>query len=356
MTRRGGLLACLCVLGIAMPASAQFFAPINPYGFGAGYTRFGPHGVFHVGFGTRGLGFGPGFFPGCVAPWGFNSFRQTTVIINPPAFNPFTGWPVFPRGVLVDPLALQVLPPAFFGGPVGNRAVDREIDRMREALPQPPPDPNRGLFVDREQDRIEVKIDRQAPPVRRPPIALGPVPAVPAMPPAALEVPRPQLPPVPLADPKAEYQRLILDGKAAFARGAYGRAAERFGQAIDLRPADAAAWFLRSQAGVALGKYLDAADDLREGLTLAPAGLLAGFVVADLYGPKAADYADHRRLLEQTRTRFAGDVNLARLAAVQCWLAGDRAEARARMDKFEGAERRLVASFLAAGALAVALP
>lgn len=341
MTSRCGLLAVLGVLVLADGASAQFLVPGNPYGFGLTYTRVRPNSVLQLNLGARPFGYGcfPPFGPP-VAPWGVNAINQTTVIVNPPAWNPFLGWPAYPRGVLVDPLAVEVLPPDFLNG----GGIGREIDRLREALPRPLPDPNRGLLpMSREEDRVEVRIDRQP----RPPVVREP--ARPAPPP----VPRPD---VPLADGQAEYLRLVTDGKVAFGKGEYGRAAERFGQAIDRRPADAPAWYLRSQANVALGKYLGAARDLREGLKRLPDGLVAGFVVSDLYGAKAAEYAEHRRLLDQARERFAGDMNLALLAAVQAWLAGDRADAVARMEKLPPAERALVAAFLAAGRVAAAQP
>jgi hypothetical protein len=351
MTLRTGAITILTALVTTTMLPAQVFLPGNPYvgGFGVGYTRVTPNSVLQVGFGTRGIGFagyGPPFAPGYCAPWGYNAINQSTVIINPPGYNPLTGWPAYPRGILIDPLAVEVLPREFLlGGAIGNTPLDREIDRIRESLPRPLPDPNRGLLPrDREEDRIEVRIDRQ--------------PRAPVPPPVApvAEKPKPDRPAPPLADPQAEYLRLVTDGKLAFGKGEYGRAAERFGQALSLRPADAPAWFLRSQARVALGKYLEAAEDLREGLRRFPEGLVAGFNPRDLYGEKVADYAEHRQLLEQTSQRFAADANLTLLAAVQCWLAGNLAEARARMEKIQGADRPLVESFLQAANRMAAAP
>lgn len=334
MSMRCWLLTCLLLLSPSV-ATAQFFVPADPYaGFAIGYTRVTPRSAFGFSYGVRSFGVYP---PG---PWGVANLNQTVIVVTPPALNPYTGWPAFPRGPIVDGLALDVLPRGFFEPPVGQRDIDRAVDRVRDALPQPPPDPNRGLLPDREEDRIQVRVDRQ-PPLR--PVAPMPVP-----PPMPVPLPPAALPDRPLANPQAEYLRLINDGKTAFGREEYGRAGERFGQAITAMPNEAAAWFLRSQAGVALGKFHDAASDLREGLRRLPEGLVAGFVPTDLYGAKPGDYAEHRKLLEQARARFAGDLDLTLLAAVQCWLAGDRVEAKSRMEKFAGADRVLIDPFLRA--------
>jgi hypothetical protein len=327
MTSRCCLLACLLAASPGVASAQIILVPVNPYGFGVNYTRVTPHSVLTVSLGTRGIAFGP------IAPWGVSNVNQTTVIVTPPAYNPITGWPANPRGVIVDPLAVDVLPRDFLAGKVGARPIDRGGDRAREQLPE------------REEDRVQVRVDRPPPMplVRRdPPPAPVPLPPMPVPDLLAANF----LPPRPLDNPQAEYLRLITDGKEAFNRGEYGRASERFGQAINVLPGEGPARFLRSQAEVAIGKYLDAAQDLREGLKRFPDGLVAGFTPADVYGEKAADYPEHRKLLEQARERFPGDADLALLAAVQCWLAGERAEAQARMEKFEGADRLLVEPFL----------
>jgi hypothetical protein len=331
-------------------ASAQFFVPVNPYpAFGINYTRITPHSALSITYGTRAFGYG-------IAPWGVTNIKQTTVIVNPPGFNPYTGWPAYPRGPIVDGLALDVLPRGFLDFPIGARPIDQAVDQVREQLPQPPPDARRGLLPDREEDRIQVRVDRQ--PMPRPIVRNDPPPMPLPLPPAPnpfVPMPPLALPERPLDNPQGEYLRLLTAGKEAFGRGEYGRASERFGQAIDALPGEGPAWFLRSLAGVALGKFHEAARDLREGLKRLPEGLVAGFMPTDIYGQVAADYAEHRKLLEKAHERFAGDLDLTFLAAVQCWLAGDKVEARARMEKFQGDERVLVNPFLFA-ALRMAQP
>lgn len=303
MTFRNMLLSAPIGLALVGLLSAQFVLPPPPLvGGGLRYVRITPNSALSISFGA--VGFGYGSICPVPGPFATTNIRQTTIIVNPPAGNPFAGWPTYPRGVLVDPLAVEVLPREFV-----------------------------GAAGDREEDRIQVRVDR-APPVR----VVREEPAPPRVAP---------LPMPPREEPaQAEYLRLVTEGKTVFGRGEYGRAAERFSQAIERVPGDGPAWFLRSQARIAVGKFHDAARDLREGLRRFPDGLLVGFQLGDLYGDRAADVPVHREMLEQTARRFAGDVDLALLAAVQSWLAGDRVEAKARMEKVEGADRPLVQPFL----------
>src|SRR5207248_9425689 len=68
----------------------------------------------------------------------------------------------------------------------------------------------------------------------------------------------------PADNPREEHARLVQLGKEAFVAQQYGRAAERFRQAIAVMN-DAPANFLLAQTEFALGKFFDAVDAIQNG-------------------------------------------------------------------------------------------
>jgi thioredoxin-like negative regulator of GroEL len=134
-------------------------------------------------------------------------------------------------------------------------------------------------------------------------------------------------PPAPEADPKAEYERLLEQGREAFRRLEYGRAAARFRQATRVAPDQPLAHFLLAQVQLALGKYHEASDAIHAGMALAPDWPRAPFRPLDLYGQHVADYPEHLARLEAALARHPDDPVLLFLHAYQLWFDGRRDEA-----------------------------
>jgi hypothetical protein len=313
-------LLALAVLALgATDAPAQF---LWPGGFGYGYGRLGfgflgPRGRFALygrayvgGFGYLG-GFG-------IAPFGYLR-NQVTVIYTPP---PIVLMP--PPRLFLDELDQELRPPP-------RREVP-PVERVQPPPEAPEPLPKgdevggfRPLDPDNRARARQPMPDQpkpEPPPEPLPPPPPKPPPRPPNQPP---ELPHP---PMPETDPQAEYARLIDLGRAAFAAGEYGRAAQRFRQAADVDPREPFAHFLLAQALFALGKYADAADAIHAGLDRQPAWPTSRFRPMELYGANVADYAAHLRRLEDTLRRRPDDPILLFLYAYQLWFDGRREEAR----------------------------
>ena len=210
-------------------------------------------------------------------------------------------------------LAPRDLPPRgeqHFGGfhkvvPHGQRPAPPE--QINPPAPPPPAVPNRA------------PAPQPAPPVKAAP-----------PPPAQQEAPKP---PKPLDDPKAESVRLVGLGRAAFADLEYGRAAERFRQAAVLAPTQPLPHFLLAETLFALGKYHAAVDAIDAGVKLQPDWPDAPFHPLELYGPHAADYADHLGALHGALTHWPNDADLLFLDGYLLWFDGHKDEARARFQK-----------------------
>jgi len=204
--------------------------------------------------------------------------------------------------------------------------VARPLPRPRLEEVEPPEEKPRpgGFRPVRPEER-----GRPVPPV---PPAPKPPEAPPAKPPAkekppeeAPELPRP---PRPEADPRAESARLNALGKAAFAAGEYGRAAQRFRQAAHVNPNDARADFLLAQAEVALGKYDEAVEAIQAGMRLEPDWPTAKFRPVTLYEDNVSDLPEHLQALEDALARHPDDSVLLFLYAYQLWFDGRQEEAR----------------------------
>jgi len=303
-----GLLALGVWAAAALPACAQGYL-VGP-GYGFTYTRQTRHSLFSLSVG----GFtGPSYASnGAVLVGSIGGYPGPVFVPQPvvvvqaaPAAVVVAQRP----GVVVDQLALDVLPREFLQA------------RGVRLPPERPPEP-----------RAEV-----VPPPRQ---------RAPAPPPA--ELPRPQ---PPLDDPKAEHARLVDTGRQAFVLGEYGRAADRFRQATRLVPAAPTAHFLLAQAHFAQGKYPEAVDAVAAGLALRPDWPTdPAFLPRDLYGPNVADLNDQRRRLDDALKRLPDDPFLLFLSAYHLWFDGQRDEARARFRRAAaaGADRNACDCFLRA--------
>jgi hypothetical protein len=139
------------------------------------------------------------------------------------------------------------------------------------------------------------------------------------------ELPRP---PGPADDPREEYERLLERGQEAFKDLEYGRAAQRFRQAIRLMEKESLPRFLLAQALLAQGKYHEAYDAIVEGLRRKPDWPGAKFRPIELYGDAVGEYPEHLAALREALRRHPNDPVLLFLTAYQLWFDGRKEEAR----------------------------
>jgi tetratricopeptide (TPR) repeat protein len=196
---------------------------------------------------------------------------------------------------------------------------------------QPPPKPQNDdkLFPKVNRDEFVV-IAPNRNPAERLPVPVPP-PAIKPFDPAAVRLDAAE------ADPKREAERRVKLGRAAFADGDYGRAAEHFAAATAADPAEPTTYFLHGQAHFASGQYRDAVARIRDGLARDPRWPQFPFAPAALYGdPK--QFAAHLADLKKANADRPGQVTLEFLLGYQLWFGGEKAEA----DKlFRAAEKRL---------------
>jgi len=149
-------------------------------------------------------------------------------------------------------------------------------------------------------------------------VARVPDPPAKAKPPVTLD------PPKPPADPKALAAFRVATGRAAFAAGEYGRAADRFRAAA---PTDPLAFFLLAQARTARGEYAEAVAAVRDGMGILPDWPRSRFRIVDVYGDRREPLADHLTALRAAATAQAVDPAARFLYAYHLWFAGERAAA-----------------------------
>ncbi|HVS34491.1 MAG TPA: tetratricopeptide repeat protein [Gemmataceae bacterium] len=319
------------MVAAASPLAAQGVFIIYPppsYGY-----LVGP--VVGFGRGHGRLSFRPGY-----GPYGYSyTSTQVTVVLPPPAVAPLdqSDW------------------------------EDLTLQRLRESLRNEPPPSNAAIQGEQHyggfhkvgppggERRQPEPLNPPLPAPPAPPPAQPPAPPVkPPAPPAEPPGPQPELPmpPGPLNDADAEYARLLNRGRDAFADGEYGRAAQRFRQAVALRPNQALPQFLLSQMLFAQGKYHDAVDAIAAGLALQPDWPNAAFRPIELYGPHPADYADQLKALQDAVNRRPGDPDLLFLDAYMLWFDGRKDEARPLFQKAlpGAADPGMVLRFLRAAA------
>jgi hypothetical protein len=230
---------------------------------------------------------------------------------------PYSNCPPFGNSVTVVTVFAPPPPPQLAVTP-----AELDVLRQLNMLPR-----DRERDPDRDEPRPGVRIGPNK----------GPRNPIPAAPPEKLlpppkerlaeklrELPLPG--PRPAATPRAEHERLVQLGKEAFAVHQYGRAAERFRQAIAADD-QAPAHFLFAQAEFTLGKYFDATDALTAGLKLDPNWPTAPFHPQALYGPDGDDFTEQLQRLQNALARHPDDPVLLFLYAYQLWFDGRRNEA-----------------------------
>ncbi len=275
----------LAVLGLGLaapPASAQVLVTpsTNSFGFGTtthgfGYTR----SYRFSGLSTSGGVLVPGGYPRVLSGGTTVVITQPTVVVQP--------------HIIVDDLALEVLPREVLDAN-GVKVPRRDVPPEPVRPPQPPPKP------------VE-------PP--RPPEPPARVPELPQ-------------PPDPVEDARAEHARLVRLGREAFTAREDGRAADRFRQAIRLRPIEPTAHFLLAQALFALGKYPEAADAVRSGLALRADWPTTAYRFREAYGADLGGLAEQLHRLEEAHDQFPDDASVSFLLGYVLWFDDKRAEAR----------------------------
>ena len=282
------------------------FGPVVPFG-PIPPTAFVPLGAFYPGFGYGGFGyggFGSGFGYGGFRYGGFGYGFGPPVIVAPPPIILGGG-----NGVDPDGNALAGIPP-----PANNA----------ELLPKGA-GAGDWLVIAPQKGGTIPAVTRVAP--------VPPIPVAPFVAPVPVNVEKPE------ADPKLEAARLVKLGRASFANGNYGRAAEYFTRAIESDP-EAQTYFLLGQAKFAAGQYADAVARIRDGLALDPNWPASGFNPADLYGAEAVRFAAHLAALKKTLNENPNQAMLEFLLGYQLWFSGNKAEAE---KLFRTAEKRLAA-------------
>jgi protein TonB len=284
---------------------APFAGEFSGGGFGIGVSRHGRHGHLSA-FISGGSGYYSSFYGYPCYPIGVSRVSVVQVVTPPP-----------PLVVAAQPIIV---------------GVDRPPPRPRlEEIEPPQEKPREGGF------RPVRPEERGRQPAPMPPVPPEPKPpeAPPAKPPAKEkekpppeEVPERPRPLRPEADPRAESARLSALGQAAFAAGEYGRAAQRFRQAVHVNPNDARAFFLLAQAEFALGKYDEAVAAIQSGMRLEPDWPTQRFRPVTLYDDNVSDLPEHLQALEDALARLPDDPVLLFLYAYQLWFDGRQEEAR----------------------------
>lgn len=148
--------------------------------------------------------------------------------------------------------------------------------------------------------------------------------------------------------PAVEHDRLVRTGKAAFAAGEYGRAAENFQRALRALPDRGNVEPLLAQAWIALGKYADAATAIHRGVRQNPAWPGVGPRLIELYGPRQDEWTAHRRQLQDASETWPEDLAIQFLRAYSDWFEGPRDDARRRFEKLRPlvADAAIIARFL----------
>jgi thioredoxin-like negative regulator of GroEL len=129
--------------------------------------------------------------------------------------------------------------------------------------------------------------------------------------------------PVP-ENPMVSHARMVREGRAAFANGEYGRAADWFQRAIAVAPVVADGHLLLAQAWIALGKYVDVAAEIHRGVQLDRTWPLMGPPIRELYGPRQADFERHLQQLADAAAAFPNDAALQFALAYVRWFDGQR--------------------------------
>lgn len=304
--KRSVAAAGIVLLVWASPANAQFLIGPGPT-WGGGYfargsfnLRFGGGNFVLSGFTAQVVAYpGPG-------PFGF-------ALCGPPPFAPAWGgfgW--------VPPPVVVAAPPV---------VVINAADLF-------PPNPDLAVLAAQNPPR-RIPVEEKAFIAIRPGKPAAKVAANLPAPPQPVVIAPPRAPAGPLldfvgdkkADPQAEAARQVELAQAAFAAGAYGRAAERLAVAIAAKPDEPQPHFLLGQVRLARGEYVEAVAAIRDGLRLAPNWPFAAFRPREFYGEDAARYDIHLAELRRVVAAHPDDATVAFLLGYQLWFIGERDEA-----------------------------
>ena len=281
-------LALLAVLILVAPLRAQFWYPPGP---GMGMPSGGRR-IVMIGF--PGFGYAP--YPGY-------GMRSGVIVVMPPA-------------ILRDPL--RPMPPADEPPPA------KEKEEKEKPIPFDPD----GVLVIRPKPGGA----KAFPPPKQMPEPPPKVAPLNANVPPALNEPARQAPP-PEKDKVAEAARQIKLGREAFADGEYGRAAERFRQALRVAPDQAVGHFLSAQALFAMGKYRDSVASIYDGMKGMPDWPKERFPPRELYSGTGGDFPVHLDRLRQAVEANPADPALQFLYGYQLWFDGRRTDAKPHLQK-----------------------
>ena len=293
-------LLLVALLAPAGESKAQVIYQVyNSYPVGIGYA----YGGGGIGFAVKKRNFVAGGF-----------FGNSYVVAGPIGYPPFV-----PFGVVDRSVTIQVIAPpniVYSSRSLRNRddddlsGIDLDLVPVKKEV-QAPPKKEAGRIAPPAEDLPKAP-EKPAP---EPPKKILPPP-----PDGKPKEPGP-LPP-PKQNPADEYQRLLQIGQDAFHLQLYGIAAQRFNQAIAIRPDGARAHFLLSQAQFALGKYRDAVASIQRGMKLDADWPKQKFQPRrDLY-KNHQDFADHLNRLEDIVTMQPEDADFLFLLAHQMWFDG----------------------------------
>ena len=229
--------------------------------------------------------------------------------------------------------------PVFLGPPPPPIIIQRPIVIVNQPPPivinvvpapqgqTPASDPGRFIII---------TPDKAKPPVARakPPEA-PPAPKAKADPkPVDLGAPGP----LPLAagkapNPRAEADRQIALGRAAFSEREFGRAIECFRRAVAVAPEESPAYFLMAEAQYAIGKYDEAVTSIAEGLKRRADWPKSGFRSRDLYDKIAPTYDEHIKNLRDALAGTPDDPRLLFLLGVMLWFDGQQDAAKGLFER-----------------------
>jgi hypothetical protein len=142
-------------------------------------------------------------------------------------------------------------------------------------------------------------------------------------------------------------------GKRAFAKRAYGLAAQHFQLAAVAAPRAFLPHFMLAQAQLALGKYRDAVRAIHAGMDLKKDWPTAKFAARELYRENDIDFLGHVKRLEDLLEKRPDDPDLLFLLGYELWFDGQRAKARTLFEKAKknGADPAYIDPFLKAADL-----
>jgi len=332
------VLAAALMFVDAAPARGQFVTgpgcpPPYRHPFtirGYSYPAQGFYGAgFAAGFYSRSAFVGPFGLPWNVLP----PISTLTPFGWTPGFLP-AGWGIGPGwGGIAPPVAMVQPPIVLAGGNAERNEATGNPALAFEKLPQPIKPLPRGArdqFIVispkkafPEAGRVNPEVDRVAavPPPRVPVFRLDPFAKR-----AKVDVePRE-------ADPAKEAVRLLALGRAAYAAGEYGRAADQFERAAAADGKSASARFLNAQAAFAAGRFADAVSAIRAGLEIDPAWPTSTFDPKEPYGANAVAFTVHLAELRKAVAANPGEPNLEFLLGYQLWFVGERIEAKKWLD------------------------